>query len=295
MEGMTCATCAQRIEKVLRRVDGVEDATVNLATERAAVRYDPARVDPGQLADAIESAGFTVPVAPIRLAVVGMTCATCAQRIERALARVPGVVSAQVNLATELASIAARPGVPAEVLLGAVRAAGYEASLAPTDLAAAEARRAESTRRDRRELALSIGAAALTLPLVAPMVGDPFGWHWMLPGWLQLVLATPVQLGLGSRFYRGAWAAIRGRTGNMDLLVSLGTTAAYALSIGLWLGGTEHLYFESAAAVLTLVSIGKQLETRAKRSTGEAIRALSDLRPRTARLERNGQEVEVPI
>ncbi|MDP2314616.1 MAG: heavy metal translocating P-type ATPase [Pseudomonadota bacterium] len=292
--GMTCAACATRIEKVLGRVDGVAEASVNFATERASVRYDPARARPADVAAAIERAGFTVPVETARLAIGGMTCATCAQRIEKVVGRKPGVATVQVNLATELATVAYTPGViDTAGLIAAVEAAGYTATLAPTDAAARAAADALEAARARKELAVLIGAAAFTLPLVLPMVAHPLGLHWMPPGWLQLLLATPVQFVAGARFYRGAWGAVRAGSANMDLLVSLGTTAAFALSVAMLVTGGP-LYFESAAAVITLVRLGKYLEERAKRSTTQAIRALLELRPDTARVLKDGREVEVP-
>ncbi len=294
ISGMTCASCATRIERVLVRMDGVAEASVNLATERASVAFDPARVRPADLAAAVERAGYGVPVQTARLKVGGMTCATCAQRIEKVLSRLPGVASAQVNLATEVATVAYTPGVvePAG-LVAAIEGAGYTAAPAPTDAAAREAAEREEAAHTRREVALVAGAAALTIPLLVPMIAHPLGFHWMPPGWVQLLLATPVQFVAGARFYRGAWGALRSGTANMDVLVALGTTAAYALSIGmLFTGG--HLYFESGAAVITLVLLGKMLEARAKRSTTRAIRALMELRPETARVLRDGHEVEVP-
>ena len=292
--GMTCATCAARIEKVLGRVDGVLDASVNLATERASIRFDPTRARPADLAAAIERAGFTVPVETARLAIGGMTCATCSARIEKVLSRKPGVASAQVNLATEVATVAYVPGViDVPALIAAVESAGYTAAPAPTDAAARAAAEAVEAAHTRRELAILLGSAALTVPLLVPMVGHPLGLHWMPPGWVQLLLATPVQFVAGARFYRGAWSAVRAGTGNMDLLVALGTTAAYVLSLAMLAGG-GHLYFESGAAVITLVRLGKFLEERAKRSTTRAIRALMELRPDTARLLKDGREVEVP-
>jgi Cu+-exporting ATPase len=295
VEGMTCASCATRIEKVVGRIEGVDEASVNLASEKATVRFDPGRTDTAAIAEAISKAGFSVPPTSVRLDIGGMTCATCSTRVEKVLRKQPGVASAQVNLASEVANIAFVPGViDVPALVDAVERAGYEATLAPTD----EAQREEQARKEaahaRRELALLLGSAALTAPLVAPMLTMPFGVEWMIPGWLQLLLATPVQLVAGARFYRGAYGALRGGSANMDVLVALGTSAAFALSLYLWLDGVPHLYFEGAAAIITLVMFGKWLEGRAKRSTTAAIRALMALRPETASVLRDGREVEVP-
>ena len=294
--GMTCAACSTRLERVLGKVPGVAEASVNLATERAAVRYDPAQAAPQEIAAAIGRAGFTVPARSLRLQIGGMTCATCSGRIEAVLRRVAGVTTAQVNFATEVATIAYTPGVVGpEGLITAVERAGYSALPAASDAAVEEERRRAEARVARRELLLLAGAAALTLPLVLPMLLAPFGVHWMPPGEVQLALAAPVQVFAGARFYRGASASLRAGTGNMDVLVALGTSAAFGLSLAVLLGAVEgHLYFEASAAVLTLVMLGKNLESRAKGRTTDAIRALMALRPETARVLRDGEEVEVP-
>jgi Cu+-exporting ATPase len=292
---MTCATCATRIEKVVGRLEGVQEAVVNLAAERATVRFDGVSTSPQQIVAAIQRAGFEVPSESLRLDVSGMTCATCSQRIEKVLRKLPGVVAAQVNLATEVATIAFTPGViDLGGLVTAVERAGFEAKPALSSAAAEQERRQGEQRKARRELAILAGAIALTLPLVAPMVLMPFGAEWMLPGWVQLGLAAPVQLLVGARFYRGAWGALRALTGNMDLLVVLGTSAAFGLSLALLASGADELYFEASASVITLVLLGKWLEARAKRSTTAAVRALMALVPERARVVRDGHEVEVP-
>ena len=226
------------------------------------------------------------------LAISGMTCATCALRVERALSAAPGVVRAEVNLATNRGSVEglAEALRPAD-LIAAVRRAGYEAELLTGDtkrdheIAAAEARRMKS---ETRRLAVAV---VLSVPLLAPMVGVT------LPGWLQLVLATPVQFLIGARFYVGAWKAVRARMGNMDLLVALGTSAAYFYSLYLLLARSAGtgLYFDSAAVVIALVTVGKWLEARAKRSTTQQIKALMSLRPERARVVRGDEEIEIPV
>jgi Cu+-exporting ATPase len=229
----------------------------------------------------------------IRLPIEGMTCSSCVARVEKALKAVPGVGSAEVNLATETASVALAQGANPETLVAAVRKAGYETHLTTPETPAATA-----PARDRSWWPVAI-SAALTLPLMMPMVVGPFGLDWALPGWVQLVLATPVQFVLGARFYRAGGKAVMARTGNMDLLVALGTSAAYGLSVYMlarhWGRGMEHLYFEASAAVITLVLLGKWLEARAKRQTTEAIRALQALRPERARVRRGGAEVELSL
>ncbi|WP_439683922.1 Copper transporter [Cupriavidus oxalaticus] len=300
VEGMTCASCVRRVENALARVPGIRDVAVNLATEAATLHAESAAVLPAA-ARAVADAGYAVPQDSVELQVTDMTCASCVTRVEKALRAVPGVVQAQVNLATERAAVTVLRGTAdAAALVAAVARAGYGA----TPAAGAEASAAGAAHATRTPafwdgpwpVAIS---AALSLPLVAPMVLEWFGVHWMLPAWVQWLLATPVQFVFGWRFYKAGWKAVRAGTGNMDLLVALGTTAAYGLS--LWLmwrtpaDAMPHLYFESAAVVITLVRLGKWLETRAKRQTAEAIRALAALRPDTARVRRGSEEVSVPL
>ena len=291
IEGMTCATCAGRVEKALRSLPGVE-ATVNLTAERADVHFDPMRLAHSELGEAIARAGYDVPHETRELAVSGMTCATCAGRVEKALSAVPGVTRAEVNLATERASVEGMAGVlkPAD-LVAAVQRAGYDAELLTGDVERDKAMVVAEERRFKRETWRIATAVVLSAPLLLPMFGV------MLPAWLQLALATPVQFIVGARFYVAAWKALRAFTGNMDLLVSLGTSAAYFYSLYLMLAGPPgtHLYFEAAAVVIALIMVGKWLEARAKRSTTAAIQALMSLRPDKARVERDGTEIEVPV
>ena len=291
VEGMTCASCVGRVERALAKVPGVAQATVNLATESAAVTL-AASVPAQNLADAIERTGYAVPDDSADLRIEGMTCASCVGRVERALQAVPGVVAATVNLATEQAHVERLRGAAgAAALMAAVQKAGYTAHVLVADQPAP----ATPASHDGWKVVL---AALLSLPLVVPMLGDLFGRHWMLSPFVQWLLATPVQFWLGARFYRAGWKALRAGSGNMDLLVSLGTSAAYGLSLWLWWadeGGMPHLYFESAAVVITLVLLGKWLEARAKRQTTDAIRALQALRPETARVRRDGVDLEVPV
>ena len=228
------------------------------------------------------------------LDVSGMSCASCVARVEKALRAVPGVAEASVNLATERATVySSGAPVATEALLAAVEKAGYSASAHQESSSQSAAAAHPAGLSEAWQIAI---AAALTLPLTAPMVAGLLGLHLMLPAWLQFALATPVQFWIGARFYRGAWKALAARSGNMDLLVALGTSAAYGLSLFQWLGeGSAHLYFEAAAVVITLVRLGKWLETRAKRQTTEAIRALQALRPDTARVRSGGLERDVPI
>jgi Cu+-exporting ATPase len=228
------------------------------------------------------------------LGIEGMTCASCVSRVEKALKKVPGVQDATVNLATESARITFGASDHAEAMLRrAVREAGY--GVRETDLMT-DAQDA-SPWAGFAPVALAL---ALATPLVLPMLADLFGRHWMLPAWQQFLLATPVQFILGARFYRAGWHALKALTGNMDLLVAIGTSAGWGLSVWLWLsaesGSMPHLYFEASAVVISLVLLGKWLETRAKRQTTAAIRALHALRPALAHvILRTGEQIDVPV
>ncbi|GAB7538572.1 heavy metal translocating P-type ATPase [Burkholderia sp. 3C] len=318
--GMTCASCSSRVEKALAQVPGVSRASVNLATERASISGN-ASLSAAQLVAAVEKAGYratpdeTAEAAPgtaaatpqpIELDIGGMTCASCSSRVEKALAQVPGVSRASVNLATERASVSGNASLSAAQLIAAVEQAGYRATATaaatPADAQPSSAPRPSGETRKaaeaRRDLLLLIGSAVLTAPLVAPMVAALFGASLILPVPLEFALAAVVQFGFGARFYRAAWHAVRARAGNMDLLVALGTSAAFGLSVWQLLrapGHAEHLYFEAAAVIVTLVRFGKWLEARAKRQTTDAIRALNALRPERARLVEHGTEREVPL
>lgn len=246
-----------------------------------------------------------VPVAPaevfsnVSLDVGGMRCASCAGRVEKALRAVPGVRAASVNLATERAHVQVTdPRVDVARLVEVLMRAGYpsQETGAPEPQAQAQAPTGYWPLAEQVQIAL---AAVLTLPLLLSMAAQLWGVHLMLPAWVQWLLATPVQFWIGARFYRGAWSALRARAGNMDLLVALGTSAAYGLSVVQWLSApgpqSGHLYFESAAVVVTLVRLGKWLEARAKHRTTDAIRALQSLRPELARVRAGGVERAIPL
>jgi P-type Cu+ transporter len=297
--GMTCAACATRIEKVLNRLPGVS-ASVNLAAERARVRLADPAVPAAQVVEAIRRAGYEVPPAELELAIGGMTCAACVTRLEKGLNRLPGV-QASVNLATERAAIRYQPGLVDEAAIrAAVERAGFTA-----DAAGPAARERDKARRQaewRAELRRFWISALLTLPLVAQMpamfgMGAGDVHHDLIPRWLQVALATPVQFWVGARFYRGAWSALRGGGANMDVLVALGTSMAYFYSLAVTLLGLahQHVYFEASATIVTLILLGKLLEARAKARTSAAIEALLRLQPKMARIERDGQVVEVAV
>ena len=297
VEGMTCASCVGRVEKALQGVPGVQEVSVNLATEMASVKATTGtRFE--TLSTAVDKAGYSVGEQTLQLGIEGMTCTSCVGRVEKALLQVPGVMSAEVNLATETATvhITGKPGDRSTLnaLLAAVDKAGYVTRVSADDFAS----NGKNIKPANQWWPVAV-AAALSLPLTLPMIAQPFGADWMLAGWLQLALATPVQFWLGARFYRSAWKAVLAKSGNMDLLVALGTSAAYGLSIYQLIKhgdhGMAHLYFEASAVVITLVLLGKYLETRAKRQTTEAISALNALKPDTARVRRDGVDAEVPI
>jgi len=290
VQGMTCASCAGRVEKALKKLPGVSEANVNLAAETASVQAS-ADVTSATLTEAIIKAGYEVPQASTELNVEGMTCASCSGRVEKALKKVPGVLSASVNLATNQAVVrhVASADLPAQ-LQAAVRAAGYGARLVQDTSPVATGFWTEG----RQVLA----AALLSAPLVLPMLGDLLGRHWMLPALWQFLLAAPVQFVFGARFFKAGWAALRAGSANMDVLVALGTAAAFGLSLAMWWRepqGMPHLYFESAAVVITLVRFGKWMEARAKHRTLAALDALQALRPTTALVRRGGLDTELPV
>lgn len=276
IKGMTCASCTGRVEKALSGVPGVSGVSVNLATEKAHVVADKG-IHVNDLIAAVEKAGYALATAEVTLAIGGMTCASCVGRVEKALKAVPGVTAVSVNLATEKAHINTLTGIATSILIAAVQKAGYEASTG-TILSAPALSHPTGwwQNRDSRHLVI---AALLSMPLVLPMIVALAGIHLAIPGWIQWALATPVQFWLGARFYRAGWKALKAGAGNMDLLVALGTSAGYGLSVYQLFSphaghGGSHFYFEASAVVITLVLLGKWLESRAKHQTATAIRAL---------------------
>ncbi|SDB24025.1 Cu+-exporting ATPase [Pseudomonas sp. NFACC23-1] len=290
--GMTCASCAGRVERALSKVTGASAVSVNLATEQARVQAPEGSLP--ALKQAVEQAGYSVPVHTLELNIEGMTCASCVGRVERALGKVDGVNRVSVNLANERAHLELLGQVDPQNLIDAVKRAGYDATVWQAEQPADT----QANRLNRERLILVL-AIALSVPLVLPMLLQPFGVHWMLPAWVQFALATPVQFVFGARFYVAAFKAVRAGAGNMDLLVALGTSAGYGLSLYEWViarpGGMPHLYFEASAVVIALVLLGKYLESRAKRQTASAIRALEALRPERAIQVIDGQERDVAI
>ncbi len=316
IEGMTCASCVAHVEKKLTRLPGVAAASVNLATEKARVSYDPASVTVPQLVGAVESAGYRarplaappVPAAVAtsgeawqELAISGMTCASCVARVERKLGKVEGVRSAAVNLATERATVAYDPSrVKVARLIGAVEAAGYGATPVVEDASAEdgvveETRRARALARRRTTLlsAAALCAVILILAMAPPLMMFP---TVQTHNYLLALLTLPVWAIVGWSFHRGALINLRHGAANMDTLVSLGSTAAFVYSVVAMIAlPGQYVYFDTAALIITLIYLGKYLEAAAKGRTGEAIKALMGLQPRTARVIRNGQERDLPI
>jgi len=291
LDGMNCGSCVSRVERLLDDLPGITEPQVNLAANSA--RFNYASAEQLQAATkALAEAGYPAQQRSRLLQLQNMSCASCVGRVERALSSVAGVQHAEVNLASQQARVTLLKDADTEPLFAALQAAGYPARW--LDAAhPAEPEQADTLRKEWHWLLLAI---AFTLPLTAGMVPALFGYHHlMLPPWLQLLLASIVQFVFGARFYRGAWHALRNKTGNMDLLVALGTSAGWALSTWHLLqaapGEMPALYYEASATIVSFILLGKYLENRAKGQTLEAIRALSALRPDTARRRNaNGEE-----
>ncbi|KIQ53977.1 Copper-transporting P-type ATPase [Meiothermus luteus] len=315
VEGMTCAACVNRVERGLKKVEGVEAASVNLATERATVAYDPATTTPQALIEKIQEVGYTPVVAEVELGVTGMTCAACVGRVERALKKLDGVLEASVNLATERATVRY---LPASTGLAQFKRAIRDAGYGVLELGKGQNRadlereaRAKEIANLRRAVLL---AAAFALPLfliaMLPMLFPPveewlmrtFGHGVMAAlSWVMLALATPVQFGPGLRFYRHGWKALRSGSPDMNSLVMIGTSAAYFYSLavvlfpGLFPPQARHVYFEAAGVVITLILLGKYLEALAKGRTSEAMQRLLSLQAKTARVVEGSTEREIPV
>ncbi len=311
IEGMHCAGCAANVERALAGVEGVATATVNFAAEEATVALEEGSAVVSDLVTAVEHAGYGVRETSIELSVTGMHCASCVKSVETELSAVAGVLEAAVNLADETARVRVVPGtVEPDALVGAVARAGYSAAVisvaARDDETRAAARESEIASLRRRFWV----AAGLSFPLIVfemvphllGRVGLDLGLPMLSP-WIQLGLTTPIVAFSGWPFYRGAWNGIRHRSADMNTLIAVGTGAAFAYSLVATVapsvfraaGIEPAVYFESAALIITLILLGRWLEARAKGRTGEAIRRLLDLQPPTARVRRDGTEVEIAI
>jgi len=289
IDGMTCTSCVGRVEKALHKVIGVTDVTVNLATDTAIIQGTASY---SELIEAVIETGYQVPIKLVQFGIGKMSCASCVKRVEQALLKVTGVVSASVNLGTEHVQVKTLLFVTDEQLEQAVTQAGYLFITLNKDSVTSHPNQHQPFYTNAWWPV--VGAALLTLPLVLPMLGMLFSQQWMLPPVWQWLLATPVQFYFGARFYRAGWGALKAGMGNMDLLVSIGTSSAYGLSLYLWWSfdkahGMPHLYFESSSAVITLVLLGKYLEHKAKRRTTDALRALENLKPVEATVQRSGE------
>ena len=310
--GMTCASCVARVERAIGKADGVGKASVNLATEKATVTFDPGSVSTGDLVAAVEGAGYGVVTAQETLPIVGMTCASCVSRVEKALRVPPGVLKADVNLATEKATVSYIPGQASyEDLVAAVRGAGYEvvepASGGDGAVAAAvdaeEAARAAAYRTLKTKVTVGFVLSSIIFAGTMQMEWFTFLPSWMHNGYFLWALASVVQFWVGRQFYTTAWSALKHGTTTMNTLVAMGSSAAYVYSVlgVLFPSLFEHqgmsvpMYFDSAAFIITLILLGRLLEARAKGQTGAAIKALIGLQPKTARVLRDGAEVDVPV
>lgn len=307
---MTCANCSSFIERQLNKTPGVESANVNLATERATVDYDPDQIEEAQLHKLISQWGYgSIQERPhtVTLNITGMTCANCSAFVERTLNKLDGVTKANVNLATERATVEYTQNLTVTDLIAAVQKAGYGASVAEQEQQDDELgkRKAKELSALRTQLILS---AILTFPMllgmILSMVGVENSFTAVLHNeWFQLIVATPVQFFIGARFYKNAFKAVRAGSANMDVLVALGTTSAYLLSIynGFFTAGAhmhgqmKPIYFESSATIITLILLGKYFEANAKGKTSDAIKKLIGLQPKTARVVRGGEQLDIPI
>lgn len=295
IRGMSCAACSSRVEKTLKGLPGVISANVNLALEKATVVYDAAQTKPEKIITAIRSLGFEVPVENIKLFISGMSCAACSARIEKKLNSLPGIQGVTVNLASGKASVDYIGGmISAAEIRKAIKALGFEARRAAETTIDEE--RIKQEQEVRLQVARFIFAAVLSLPLAWMMLSEVMFRHpFMLSPWLQLVLATPVQFVAGWPFYRGSYHALKAGGANMDVLVSLGTSAAYFYSLISLLAGWHIFYFESSAVLVTMILLGRMLEAVAKGKTSEAIKKLMGLQAKTARVINDGVEKDIPV
>ncbi|MYL31052.1 heavy metal translocating P-type ATPase [Halobacillus halophilus] len=302
--GMTCSACASRIEKVLNRMDGVEQADVNLAMEKAAVTYRGDEVDAGQIKERVEKLGYGLRMEKLELDIEGMTCSACSSRIQKVLSRTEGVNEASINLATEAGVVEYDPSeVTVDDIIARVKKLGYGAAV-KRDREEQKEKKEEEIQQKKRRLWIS---ALLSLPLLYTMAGHlPFGLAFYVPElfmnpWFQFLLATPVQFYIGAPFYKGAWRALSNQSANMDVLVALGTSAAYFYSVVemiRWMGapdGRPDLYFETSAVLITLILVGKLIEALAKGRTTAALSHLLNLQAKEAVVVRDGKEENIPV
>ncbi|PDZ77291.1 heavy metal translocating P-type ATPase [Bacillus cereus] len=305
ISGMTCAACANRIEKGLKKVEGVHEANVNFALEKTKIMYDPTKTNPQQFKEKVESLGYGIVSDKAEFTVSGMTCAACANRVEKRLNKLDGVNKATVNFALELATVDFNPDeVNVNEMKSAITKLGYKLEVKPDDQDASTDHRLQEIERQKKKFIISF---ILSFPLLWAMVSHfSFTSFIYLPDmlmnpWVQLALATPVQFIIGGQFYVGAYKALRNKSANMDVLVALGTSAAYFYSVYLSIqsiGSSKHmtdLYFETSAVLITLIILGKLFEAKAKGRSSEAIKKLMGLQAKTATVVRDGTEIKILI
>ena len=305
ISGMTCAACANRIEKGLKKVEGVHEANVNFALEKTKIMYDPTKTNPQQFKEKVESLGYGIVSDKAEFTVSGMTCAACANRVEKRLNKLDGVNKATVNFALESATVDFNPDeVNVNEMKSAITKLGYKLEVKPDDQDASTDHRLQEIERQKKKFIISF---ILSFPLLWAMVSHfSFTSFIYLPDmlmnpWVQLALATPVQFIIGGQFYVGAYKALRNKSANMDVLVALGTSAAYFYSVYLSIqsiGSSEHmtdLYFETSAVLITLIILGKLFEAKAKGRSSEAIKKLMGLQAKTATVVRGGTEIKILI
>ncbi len=304
VSGMTCTNCAMNIERGVKKLDGIKDASVNFASEQAVVEFDPKQLGLGEVVKKIEDTGFNVTTAKVELPVTGMTCNNCAMNIERALKKkIPGVINASTNFATERAAVEYIPSMATLAdILQVIQDAGYGAVLPDETMDDQDAEQAARDAEIKDQTQKFIVGVLFALPLFIFSMARDFGligmWsHAAWVNWLFLILATPVQFYTGWDYYTGAYKNLKNGTANMDVLVALGSSVAYfySLSVLFFPSFGEHIYFETSAVIITLIKLGKLIEARTKGKTGGAIRKLIGLQPKTATILENDIEKEIPL
>jgi len=307
--GMTCANCVASVERNSKKVAGVNDAVVNFASEKVTINFDPDVLkNPQAVIERIQRAGYNVPTATVELPITGMTTANCAATVQRALNKVDGVLEANVNYANEKALVTVAAGVVTRPeLVAAVRKAGYDVVEVEGDEALEDAEAAAREAEIRHQWKRLIVGALFTLPLFILSMSRDFGllgpWaHNIVMDWFFLLLATPVQFYVGWDYYVGGYKSLQNGSANMDVLVAMGSSVAYIYSVAVLIAKTagttalgDHVYFETSAMIITLIVLGKLLEARAKGRTSEAIKKLMSLQAKTARVVRDGTEMDIPI
>jgi len=302
--GMTCANCAMNIERAVKKLNGVSDAQVNFAAEQASISFDPSQLQVKDVVAKIDASGYSVPTSKVELPVTGMTCANCAANIERALnKKVSGIVQASVNFASERATVEYIAGLATlPDMISAIEAAGYGV-ISPEEISEEQdaeqiARQAEIRDQTRKFIAGVVFALPLFLLSMARDFGFIGPWsHAAWVNWFFWALATPVQFYTGWDYYINGFKSLKNKSANMDVLVAMGSSVAYFYSLALLIFPVlgQHVYFETSAVIITLIKLGKMLESRTKGRTGGAIRKLIGLRPKTATIIQNGAEKEIPI